>query len=362
MRQLTYVEAGQVAWQDAPDPEARGPAGRDRPPARGRALRPRSDHGRLRHLPGAVRRRARDGRRDRRRRRRRARPPRRRARPRPVPGLVRQLRGVPRRALRRLSHLPREGRRGVRLRRGRRRPRRRGRRPARGPARRPPADRRAPEGSAPRRSARCRTTSPTATARSHRSSPRSPAPRSSSSAARPRRSASTRSRPRIACGAGRVRYADSDADRCAAATALGADVTQLDGPWPRRLDRAPIVVENTADVDGLACALRSTDDYGTCTSVAIHFAPTTPMPLLELYTKGITYHLSRADSRRFLPEVIDARRERRARPARRADDDRPVGPGRRGVARARDEARARAGVGRATDGERPGPTSRSARA
>lgn len=108
----------------------------------------------------------------------------------------------------------------------------------------------------------------------------------------------------LACGAGRVRYVDADADRCAAATALGADVTHLDGPWPRRLDRAPIVVENTADVEGLACALRSTDDYGTCTSVAIHFAPTTPLPLLELYTKGITYHLSRADSRRFLPEVV----------------------------------------------------------
>jgi len=108
----------------------------------------------------------------------------------------------------------------------------------------------------------------------------------------------------IACGAGRVRYVDADAGRCEAATALGADVTHLDGPWPRRFDRAPIVVENTADVEGLSSALRSTDDYGTCTSVAIHFAPTTPMPLLELYTKGITYHLSRADSRRFLPEVI----------------------------------------------------------
>ncbi len=108
----------------------------------------------------------------------------------------------------------------------------------------------------------------------------------------------------FACGAGSVRYVDSDAGRCEAATALGADVTHLDGAWPRRFERAPIVVENTGDVDGLACALRSTDDYGTCTSVAIHFAPTTPMPLLELYTKGITYHLSRADSRRLLPEVI----------------------------------------------------------
>ena len=51
--------------------------------------------------------------------------------------------------------------------------------------------------------------------------------------------------------------------------------------------------------------LRSTDDGGTCTSNAIHFEPTTPLPLLELYTKGITLHLSRADSRRFLPEVLE---------------------------------------------------------
>ena len=51
MRQFTYVEAGQVAWQDAPDPEAADPLGAVvRPLAV--ALRPRSDHGRVRHLPG----------------------------------------------------------------------------------------------------------------------------------------------------------------------------------------------------------------------------------------------------------------------------------------------------------------------
>ena len=94
----------------------------------------------------------------------------------------------------------------------------------------------------------------------------------------------------IACGAGRVRYADSDTARCAAATVTRRDVTRSTA-WPRRLDRAPIVVVHTGDVDGLASTLRSTDDFGTCTSVAIHFAPTTPMPLLELYTKGITSHL-----------------------------------------------------------------------
>jgi hypothetical protein len=42
-----------------------------------------------------------------------------------------------------------------------------------------------------------------------------------------------------------------------------------------------------------------------CTSVAPQFAPTTPVPLLAMYTKGITFHVSRADSRRFLPEVAE---------------------------------------------------------
>ena len=51
--------------------------------------------------------------------------------------------------------------------------------------------------------------------------------------------------------------------------------------------------------------LRSTDDYGFCTAVAIHFAPTVPLPLLEMYTRGITFHVSRADSRRLLPVVLE---------------------------------------------------------
>jgi alcohol dehydrogenase len=108
-----------------------------------------------------------------------------------------------------------------------------------------------------------------------------------------------------ALGAGNVRYVDNDPERCAAATRLGADVIVHQGPWPRRFDRALITVDNTGDADGLACTLRSTDDYGTCTGVAIHFTPTTPIPLLEMYTKGITFHVSRADSRRYLPTVID---------------------------------------------------------
>jgi threonine dehydrogenase-like Zn-dependent dehydrogenase len=109
----------------------------------------------------------------------------------------------------------------------------------------------------------------------------------------------------FALGAGGVRFADQDPDRCAVAESLGATIEEVGEEWPRRFDRALIVVDNALEPEGLHAALRSTEGYGFCTSVAIHFGETTPMPLLEMYTRGITYHASRADSRRLLPEVID---------------------------------------------------------
>ena len=69
--------------------------------------------------------------------------------------------------------------------------------------------------------------------------------------------------------------------------------------------RPPITVEASGELEGLTAALRSTDDYGFCTAVAIHFAPTVPLPLLEMYTHGITLHCSRADSRRLLLAVLE---------------------------------------------------------
>lgn len=108
-----------------------------------------------------------------------------------------------------------------------------------------------------------------------------------------------------ALGAGRIRYADSDSQRLAAASDLGAEVTDLGGEFPRRLDRAPIVVAGSLQVEGLHCAIRSTAAMGRITPVTIHFGPGVPLPLLEMYTRGITFHTSRADSRRYLPEVLD---------------------------------------------------------
>ena len=51
--------------------------------------------------------------------------------------------------------------------------------------------------------------------------------------------------------------------------------------------------------------IRSTARYGHCTSLAIDFNVTTPMPLLKMYTRGITFHTSRADSLRYLPDVLE---------------------------------------------------------
>jgi len=113
----------------------------------------------------------------------------------------------------------------------------------------------------------------------------------------------------VALGAASVRYVDRDAERCAAAAALGATATRLDGAWPHRYERALVVVDGTVDgaqgVDGLACAVRSTQDYGVCTRVAIAFAPTSPVPLLEMYTRGVRLRTSRADSHRHLPAVAE---------------------------------------------------------
>ena len=107
-----------------------------------------------------------------------------------------------------------------------------------------------------------------------------------------------------ALGAGTVRYADGDAGRCRTAERLGAQVTHLEGSWPRRFERADIVVDATADAAGLLCAIRSTQDRGLLTVVGIVFGDA-PVPLLEMYSRGITLHTARADSRRHLPAVLD---------------------------------------------------------
>lgn len=106
----------------------------------------------------------------------------------------------------------------------------------------------------------------------------------------------------VSLGACSVDYVDVDADRLDRARALGANA--IEGPYPDRLGPYPITVDSSADPAGLACAIRSTEPDGVCTSSAIYYAPETPIPLLEAYTKGITFHTGRVHARPGIPQVL----------------------------------------------------------
>ena len=110
----------------------------------------------------------------------------------------------------------------------------------------------------------------------------------------------------VALGAESVLYVDADPDRRAIAQSLGA--ATLD-QTPKRLGPYPITVDASADPDGLALALRSTAADGTCTSTAIYFADQPTLPLLEMYTKCITFKIGRAHVREAIPHVLQLARQ-----------------------------------------------------
>jgi alcohol dehydrogenase len=87
---------------------------------------------------------------------------------------------------------------------------------------------------------------------------------------------------------------------------LGANV--LDDEFPDRAGFYPITVDASADPAGIACALRSTDADGICTSIGIYFQPT-PLPLLDMFTQGITFVTGRPHVRKLMPEVLDLVRQ-----------------------------------------------------
>ena len=106
----------------------------------------------------------------------------------------------------------------------------------------------------------------------------------------------------VALGAEAVVYVDGDPARLQVAKKLGAEPV---ADPPRRLGPFPVTVDSSADPEGLALALRSTAPDGICTSTAIYFAEQPSLPLLEMYTKGITFRTGRANARPAMPHVLD---------------------------------------------------------
>jgi threonine dehydrogenase-like Zn-dependent dehydrogenase len=105
----------------------------------------------------------------------------------------------------------------------------------------------------------------------------------------------------VSLGARSVLYVDQDDRRRQIAAALGAQT--LADP-PKRLGPFAITVDSGADPAGLKLALRSTAPDGVCTSTAIYFGEQPALPLLEMYTKGITFRTGRVHAREAMPHVI----------------------------------------------------------
>ena len=69
-----------------------------------------------------------------------------------------------------------------------------------------------------------------------------------------------------------------------------------------RVGRFPITVDATSQEEGLRFCLASTDSDGICTSVGIYFSDV-PLPLLDMYTRGVRFVTGRVHARRDLPEA-----------------------------------------------------------
>ena len=98
-----------------------------------------------------------------------------------------------------------------------------------------------------------------------------------------------------------------------------ADSTQLTFIPARALNAGTtyaITVDSSADPDGLRLALRSTAPDGICTSTAIYFAEQPSLPLLEMYTKGITFRTGRVHAREAIPHVLELAAARAIEPER----------------------------------------------
>jgi len=107
----------------------------------------------------------------------------------------------------------------------------------------------------------------------------------------------------LALGAESVTYVDADAHRREIGAQFGAQTLAL-ADAPQRLGPFPVTVDACAEPEGLALALRSTAPDGTCTSTAIYFGDQPTLPLLEMYTKCVTFKTGRAHARPAMPRVL----------------------------------------------------------
>jgi threonine dehydrogenase-like Zn-dependent dehydrogenase len=97
-----------------------------------------------------------------------------------------------------------------------------------------------------------------------------------------------------------VTYVDRNPRRAEVAEGLGAVVAGPDG----KLDRHPLVVHTSSRVPGLLRAIEATGPGGTLVDTGI-YQEDVPLPMLHMYSVGITLVTGTAQARRDIPAILD---------------------------------------------------------
>ncbi len=102
----------------------------------------------------------------------------------------------------------------------------------------------------------------------------------------------------------RTVYHDTDPARLAVAEALGAEVSE-EIPEGGLGDRYHLAVDASADASRLRSALLSVVGEGHVNSVGIYFGDV-PLPLADLYLRGVTFHNGKGHARPNMGPTLDA--------------------------------------------------------
>ena len=105
----------------------------------------------------------------------------------------------------------------------------------------------------------------------------------------------------VSMGASEVVYWDADEQRRRVAAGLGATALDMTSAAPRSFG---IVVDAGGSADGLQRALAAAEPEALFTSVVIYFDNATPLPLRDMYLKGITLRTGRPNVRPQMESVL----------------------------------------------------------
>ena len=119
----------------------------------------------------------------------------------------------------------------------------------------------------------------------------------------------------VALGSEGVDYLDRNEARLRLAAKVGAN--PVEGSYLQRTRQSathPIVVDATNDARGLSFAMRATAAGGVCTTVGIFPRRTTGIPMMRMYSHGLTLKNGVTNARPAIPAILDLVRDGRLRP------------------------------------------------